>query len=253
MLSLSEILLLTIIYCIAYGFGVFLSKLWWWLRIVIFIIICRTFAYQFNDFETVNLPVFLVVIVPMGIMAIPSLKQLSFQRKGFSFSPFRFIHDKISMRRYTKWQEQEALREQEQARREELERLERIMRMQAEEAERQRQFEREQAEQEARNRAKEGSKRRVDEESQSKAGRGGQEQSPQRPKAGTKKDPYEVLRVDRNASLEEIRKAYTELSKKYHPDRVSHLGIEFQEMAHEKYIEIKAAWEKIQTDRKSAT
>jgi DnaJ domain len=47
-------------------------------------------------------------------------------------------------------------------------------------------------------------------------------------------DPYQVLRITRNASKEEIKAAYFNLIKQYHPDKVSHLGQEFQKLADEK-------------------
>ena len=56
-------------------------------------------------------------------------------------------------------------------------------------------------------------------------------------------DPYTVLGIQPGASQEEIRKAYHDLCKKYHPDRVNHLGSEFRDLAHEKFINIKKAYE----------
>jgi len=56
-------------------------------------------------------------------------------------------------------------------------------------------------------------------------------------------DPFEILNVRRGASPEEVRTAYREMLSKYHPDKVSHLGEEFQKMAHEKAINIKRAYE----------
>jgi len=59
------------------------------------------------------------------------------------------------------------------------------------------------------------------------------------------KDPYVVLGVERNASIEEIRKAYKELVARYHPDKVSHLGDEFKELAEEKFKQIQEAYQKL--------
>lgn len=56
-------------------------------------------------------------------------------------------------------------------------------------------------------------------------------------------DPYEVLKVDRGASGGEIRTAYLRELGRYHPDKVSHLGDEFQKIAAEKTREIIKAYE----------
>lgn len=60
---------------------------------------------------------------------------------------------------------------------------------------------------------------------------------------GTQFDPFQVLNIRPGASEEEARRAYRELISKYHPDKVSHLGSEFQQMAHEKVIKIQKAYE----------
>jgi len=56
-------------------------------------------------------------------------------------------------------------------------------------------------------------------------------------------DPYQVLRITRGASKEEIKAAYFNLIKQYHPDKVSHLGQEFQKLADEKAQLINRAYE----------
>src|SRR6516225_347712 len=56
-------------------------------------------------------------------------------------------------------------------------------------------------------------------------------------------DPYQALRITRDASKEEIKAAYFNLIKQYHPDKVSHLGQEFQKLADEKTQLLNRAYE----------
>jgi hypothetical protein len=59
-------------------------------------------------------------------------------------------------------------------------------------------------------------------------------------------DPYTLLEVSPRASPEEIKAAYKRAVARYHPDKVAHLGKEFQELAHKKLLAIQQAYESLQ-------
>ena len=59
------------------------------------------------------------------------------------------------------------------------------------------------------------------------------------------KSLYEILGVSINATDEEIIKAWRNELLKYHPDRLQHFGVEFQEMAEKRTKEINEAKDKI--------
>ena len=60
-------------------------------------------------------------------------------------------------------------------------------------------------------------------------------------------NPYEVLGVSRNASLDEIKKAYRELSRKYHPD--SYVGNPLSSLAEEKFKQVQEAYDAIMKEK----
>ena len=60
---------------------------------------------------------------------------------------------------------------------------------------------------------------------------------------------YQILEIDKNASDEEIKKAYRRMAMKYHPDKVSALGDEFKEIATEKFKAVKNAYELIKKEK----
>ena len=59
---------------------------------------------------------------------------------------------------------------------------------------------------------------------------------------------YKVLEIDKNATVDDIKKAYRTMAKKYHPDKVIHLGKEHQEGAEEKFRQVQAAYEQLQKE-----
>lgn len=67
-------------------------------------------------------------------------------------------------------------------------------------------------------------------------------------KTGTppqQKTPYDILGIKKNATKKELQTAYKEAIKKYHPDKLSHLGEEFSTLANEKFLEIQTAYESL--------
>ena len=60
--------------------------------------------------------------------------------------------------------------------------------------------------------------------------------------ANTEEEYRQILGVTAEDSPATIRKKYKELLAKYHPDKVQHLGIEFQEMAERKTKAIMEAY-----------
>ena len=66
------------------------------------------------------------------------------------------------------------------------------------------------------------------------------------------KDPYSILGVHHGASDEEVKNAYRNLARKYHPDNYDDNN-PLKELAKEKMQEINAAYDEIQRDRVDGT
>jgi DnaJ like chaperone protein len=60
---------------------------------------------------------------------------------------------------------------------------------------------------------------------------------------------YKILEIEPTASDEDVRKAYRRMAMKYHPDKVTHLGEEFQKSAKEKFQKLQEAYENIKKNR----
>jgi DnaJ like chaperone protein len=60
---------------------------------------------------------------------------------------------------------------------------------------------------------------------------------------------YDVLEITKGATDDEVKKAYRELAKKHHPDKVAHLGEDVKKAATEKFQKINAAYNQVKAER----
>ena len=65
----------------------------------------------------------------------------------------------------------------------------------------------------------------------------------------SKDNAYKILEITKEATVDEIKSAYRTMAKKYHPDRVMHLGEEHRKGAEEKFRQVQEAYEKLQKER----
>ena len=63
-------------------------------------------------------------------------------------------------------------------------------------------------------------------------------------------NPYKILGVKNNATMEEIRTAYRRLANQYHPDKVVHLGDEFRILAEKRFKDIQKAYQTLKSETK---
>lgn len=60
---------------------------------------------------------------------------------------------------------------------------------------------------------------------------------------------YKILGIEPSATDDEVKKAYREMAKKYHPDKVAYLGEDVRKSAEQKLQEVNDAYEKIKKQR----
>ena len=62
-------------------------------------------------------------------------------------------------------------------------------------------------------------------------------------------DAYIILGLTSSATDEEVKKAYREMAKKNHPDKVAYLGDDVRKAAEKKFQEINDAYDRIKKQR----
>jgi DnaJ like chaperone protein len=60
---------------------------------------------------------------------------------------------------------------------------------------------------------------------------------------------YLILEIEKKATNDEVKAAYRKMAKKYHPDKLQHLGDEHVKGAEDKFKQVQKAYEQIQNER----
>lgn len=60
---------------------------------------------------------------------------------------------------------------------------------------------------------------------------------------------YKILEITKDATNDELKKAYRKMAKKYHPDKLQDLGEEHLKGAQDKFLQIQNAYEKLKKER----
>lgn len=60
---------------------------------------------------------------------------------------------------------------------------------------------------------------------------------------------YRILEIEKTATNDELKLAFRKMAKKYHPDKLQHLGAEHIKGAEEKFKQVSIAYEQIQKER----
>jgi DnaJ like chaperone protein len=66
---------------------------------------------------------------------------------------------------------------------------------------------------------------------------------------GAIQSDYKILGVTKDATDQEIKKAYRKLAIQHHPDKVAQMGEEFQKGAKEKFQQVQDAYEAVKKER----
>ena len=59
---------------------------------------------------------------------------------------------------------------------------------------------------------------------------------------------YKILEIEKGSTPQAVKKAYRKMAKKFHPDKVQHLGEAHQKGAEEKFRKVQEAYEQLQSE-----